>query len=442
MEESLIKVEPLFNGSTLIYQKGENFPSFSLFILVPAGSIYESENTNGYSHFIEHLVFKGTNRRDSKQISMEVEGIGCDLNAFTSSEYTGYYIRGRDKSFDKASDVLLDIIQNPIFPEIEIEKEKNVVIEEYNSIEDEPEELSLIELKKAMWENSSFSYDVIGKVDNIKNSTRDSLISFFKNFYHPKNIIISFYGNLDFDYVRKSIEDKLKDFEYEKKINSVEEPQFRSEIKIRKKDIKQVYVHMGFKSVSVLSKDYPTHIVLINILGGGMSSRLFQRIREDLGLVYSIYSFNLSYKQTGAGVIYFATSKNNLKKVIDEIKNEFEIIRKESFKEEEIERSKEFLIGNLLLRLENSLAKSERNGVNFYRKGYVERIEDSIDKIQKVNRDKLMEEFYKLEFDKFSFGVCGDLTDDEFRRILIWICKDNIFGGIKWNWKKYDCFWR
>ncbi|MDI6861461.1 MAG: pitrilysin family protein [Caldisericia bacterium] len=418
MDESLVKVEPLFNGSTLIYQKGENFPSFSLFILVPAGSIYESENTNGYSHFIEHLVFKGTQRRDSKQISIEVEGIGCDMNAFTSSEYTGYYIRGRDKSFEKASDVLLDIIQNPIFPPNEIEKEKNVVIEEYNSIEDSPEELSLIELKKAMWGNSTFSYDVIGKVENIKNSTRDSLLSFFKDFYHPKNIIISFYGNLDFDYVKKKIEEKLRRFDYEKKINFLEEPKFISDIKVRHKDIKQVYVHMGFKSTSVLAKEYPTQIVLINTLGGGMSSRLFQRIREDMGLVYSIYSFNLSYKQTGAGVIYFATSKNNLQKVLYEIKNEFETIRKESFKDEEIERSKEFLIGNLLLKLENSLAKSERNGVNFFRKGYVERIEDTIDKIQKVNKDNLMEEFYKLEFEKFSFGVCGDITEDEFRRII------------------------
>lgn len=418
MEDSEVKVEPLFNGSTLIYQKGENFPSFSLFILIPAGSIYESEITNGYSHFIEHLVFKGTQKRNSKQISIEVEGIGCDMNAFTSSEYTGYYIRGRDKSFEKASDVLLDIVQNPIFPEDEIEKEKNVVIEEYNSIEDSPEELSLIELKKAIWGNSSFSYDVIGKVENIRNSTKDSLLSFFKNFYHPENMFISFYGNLDFEYVKKVVQDKLKKFDYDKKMNNIEEPQFFNDVKVRHKDIKQVYVHMGFKSTSVLSKDYPVHLVLLNILGGGMSSRLFQRIREDLGLVYSIYSFNLSYKQTGAGVIYFATSKNNLEKVLYEIKNEFEKIRKESFKDEEIERSKEFLIGNLLLRLENSLAKSERNGVNFFRKGYVEKIEEVIEKIQKVNKDDLMKEFVEIEFEKFGFGVCGDLTEDEFRSII------------------------
>lgn len=418
MEDSEVKVEPLFNGSTLIYQKGENFPSFSLFILIPAGSIYESENTNGYSHFIEHLVFKGTQKRNSKQISIEVEGIGCDINAFTSSEYTGYYIRGRDKSFEKASDVLLDIVQNPIFPEDEIEKEKNVVIEEFSSIEDSPEELSLIELKKAIWGNSSFSYDVIGKVENIKNSTKDSLLSFFKSFYHPENIIISFYGNLQFEDVKKIIQDKLKKFDHDRKINNPEEPQFLNDIKVRHKNIKQIYVNMGFKSTSVLAKEYPIHLVLLNILGGGMSSRLFQRVREDLGLVYSIYSFNLSYRQTGAGVIYFATSKNNLEKVLDEIKNEFEKIKKESFKDEEIERSKEFLIGNLLLRLENPLAKSERNGVNFFRKGYVEKIEEVIEKIQKVNKEDLMKEFSLINFENFGFGVCGDITEDEFRSII------------------------
>ncbi|MCX8095383.1 MAG: insulinase family protein [Caldisericia bacterium] len=418
MADSETIVEPLFNGSTLIYQRGENFPSFSLFILVPAGSIYESEETNGYSHFIEHLVFKGTPKRNSKEISIEVEGIGCDMNAFTSSEYTGYYIRGRDRSFKKATDVILDIIQNPLFPEIEIEKEKNVVIEEYNSIEDSPEELSLIELKKAIWGNSSFSYDVIGKVENIKNSTRDSLFSFFKNFYHPENLIISFYGNIQFDEVKKVVEENLKKFDYDKKISEVFEPNFLSDIKVRYKDIKQVYVHMAFKSVSILTKEYPIHLVLLNVLGGGMSSRLFQRIREDLGLVYSIYSFNLSYKQTGAGVIYFATNKNNLEKVLYEIKSEFEKIKKESFKIDEIERSKEFLIGNLLLRLENSLAKSERNGVNFFRKGYVEKIEEVIERIQKVNRDDLMKEFSEIEFEKFGFGVCGGLTQDEFARII------------------------
>jgi predicted Zn-dependent peptidase len=418
MEDSEVKVEPLFNGSTLIYQKGSNFPSFSLFILVPAGSIFETEETNGYSHFIEHLVFKGTENRSSKEISKEVEGIGCDMNAFTSTEYTGYYIRGRDKSFERASDVLLDIVQNPIFPEEEIEKEKNVVIEEYYSIEDSPEDLSLIELRKAIWGNSTYSFDVIGNVENIRNSTRESLISFFKDFYHPENLIISFYGNLPFDYVKKTVEEKLKNKNYLNKSLSLEEPPFLNEIKIKYKEIKQIYVHMAFKSCSVLSDKYPIHLVLLNILGGGMSSRLFQRIREDLGLVYSIYTFNLSYKKTGAGIIYFATSKNNLKRVFEEIRSEFKKIKNESFNDEEIERSKEFLIGNLLLRLENSLAKSERNGVNFYRKGYVERIDEIINKIQNVKRENLMDEFNKIDFENFGIGICGDVSSDEIRGIF------------------------
>ncbi|MBC7195119.1 MAG: insulinase family protein [Caldisericia bacterium] len=418
MEDSEVKVEPLSNGSTLIYQRGSNFPSFSLFILVPAGSIFESEETNGYSHFIEHLVFKGTEKRSSKDISKEVEGIGCDINAFTSTEYTGYYIRGRDKSFEKACDVLLDIVQNPIFPEEEIEKEKNVVIEEYYSIEDSPEDLSLIELRKAIWKNTTYSFDVIGKVENIENATKDSLILFFKNFYHPENLIISFYGNLPFDYIKKTVEEKLKNKNYQKNLIYLKEPPFFNEINIKFKEIKQIHVHMAFKSYSVLSKEYPIHLVLLNILGGGMSSRLFQRIREELGLVYSIYSFNLSYKQTGAGVIYFATSKNNLKKVLEEIRNEFNKIKKDSINDEEIDRSKEFLIGNLLLRLENSLAKSERNGVNFYRKGYVEDIQEIINKIQNVKKNSLMEEFNKIDIEKFGFGVCGEVTQDDFRGIF------------------------
>lgn len=415
MEDSEVKVEPLFNGSTLIYQKGSNFPSFSLFILVPAGSIFENEETNGYSHFIEHLVFKGTEKRNSKNISKEVEGIGCDINAFTSTEYTGYYIRGRDKSFEKASDVLLDIVQNPIFPEDEIEKEKNVVIEEYYSIEDSPEDLSLIELRKAIWKDTAYSFDVIGKLENIKNATKESLNLFYKNFYHPENLIISFYGNLPFEYVKKTIEEKVKNKNYQKNLITLNEPPFFNEIKIKFKEIKQIHVHMAFKSCSVLSKEYPIHLVLLNILGGGMSSRLFQRIREELGLVYSIYTFNLSYKQTGAGVIYFATSKNNLKRVLEEIKNEFNKIKRESFIDEEIDRSKEFLIGNLLLRLENSLAKSERNSVNFYRKGYVEDVQEIINKIQNVKKESLMEEFDKIDIDKFGFGVCGEVKIDEFR---------------------------
>ncbi len=407
------------SGIKLIFEKNSSFPSFSIFILVPSGSIFENEQNNGYSHFIEHLVFKGTKKRNYFDIPKEVEGIGCDMNAYTGSEYTGYYIRGRDIKFENASDVLFDIIQNATFPYEEIEKEKNVVIQEYYSIEDLPEELSLIELKKAIWNGTSFSFDTIGNPENIKNSNRDKLYDFYTRFYSTKNLIISIYGNLEYDIVLETIDKKIEKRFFDKDINfDIKEPVFNNNIRIRNKETKQMHVSIGFKAPGINSERYYKNLVLLNIIGGGMSSRLFQKIREELGLVYAIFSYNLSYKQTGANIIYFATTRENLGLVLGEIKKELENMKKNKIKKEEIERSKEFLIGNYLIRLENSIARSERNAVSFYRKGQIEEIEKVIEKIQLIDEKDIYDEIEKINFNEFGFGVTGEITDDEFKRLL------------------------
>jgi len=411
--------ETLKSGSKFIFQKNSNFPSFSLFVLVPAGSIFETEDTSGYSHFIEHLVFKGTDRRGSFDIPIEIEGIGGDMNAFTGSEFTGFYIRARDKHFDKASDVLFDILFNASFPEVEIEREKNVVIQEILSLEDSPDELSIIELKKAMWSGSSFSFEVIGKDSVIRNATRDKLINFYRSFYTPEKIIISVYGNLEFNEVKSILEEKIN--KKSKNINfspSFKVPEFKKDISVKWKDTKQVHVSIGFPFPSVVSPNYYSSLLYTVILGGGMSSKLYSKIREELGLVYSIYTFTLSYKDTGAGVIYFATSKENVGKVVHEIKAILRRIAKEGVKKDEIERGKEYLIGNSLLKLESSLSRSERNAVSYYRRGYAEVFDEVIKKLQSVTYDEIMMEAEKVNFDNVSFGICGDINHDEFKRLL------------------------
>jgi len=419
MSEKNIKFEIHQCGSKMIFEKNSNFPSFSIFILVPAGSNYENDNNNGYSHFVEHLVFKGTKKRNYYDIPKEVEGIGCDINAYTGSEYTGYYIRGRDIKFSEASDVLFDLIQNATFPEEEIEKEKEVVIQEYNSIEDSPEELSLIELKKAIWDNTPFSYDTIGKIENIVSSNREKLYDFYESYYNLKNLIISIYGNLEYEDIKKVLNEKLNKKSSDKTINvNLQEPSFEKNIKIKNKNTKQMHVSIGFKAPSVISNRYYKNLVLLNIIGGGMSSRLFQKIREKLGLVYVIYTFNLSNNITGANVIYFASSKRNLPKVLEEIKKEFKNIKDNGIKKDEIERSKELLIGNYLLRLENSLARSERNAVSFFRKGIVENIEKTIEKIQCVKEDDIYEELESIDYNEFGYGATGEISEDEFKKFL------------------------
>jgi len=414
-----IKFEIHRYGSKIIFEKNSNFPSFSIFVLVRAGSNYENNNNNGYSHFVEHLIFKGTKKRNYYDIPKEVEGIGCDMNAYTGSEYTGYYIRGRDIKFYNASDVLFDLIQNATFPENEIEKEKQVIIQEYYSIEDSPEELSLIELKKAIWNDTPFAYDTIGKIENIVNSNREKLYDFYSSYYDLKNIIISIYGNLEYENVINILNEKLNKNGSNKTINiKLEEPIFQKDIKIKNKETKQMHVSIGFQAPSVVSDRYHRNLVLLNIIGGGMSSRLFQKIRENLGLVYAIYSFNLSNNITGANVIYFASSKENLPKVLEEIKKEFNNMKKNGIKNDEIERSKEFLIGNYLLRLENSLARSERNAVSFFRKGYIEDVEETIQKIQSVNEKRIYEELEQINYNEFGYGVTGEINEDEFKRYL------------------------
>lgn len=411
--------ETLNFGSKIIFQKNSNFPSYSLFVLVPSGSIFETEENNGYSHFIEHLVFKGTPKRSSFDIPREIEGIGGDMNAFTGSEFTGFYIRARDLHFKKASNVLFDILFNASFPEVEIEREKNVVIQEILSLEDSPDELSIIELKKAMWNGSPFAFEVIGKENVIKKATREKLVNFYKEHYTPDKAIISVYGNLDFDEVKEVLEETVKNKdEIFKKISPPSPPAFKKAVRVKWKDTKQVHVSIGFLFPSVLSKNYYPSLLYSVILGGGMSSRLYSKIREELGLVYSIYTFVLSYKDTGAGVIYFATSKDNVGKVLEETRKVLERIVRDGLKDEELDRGKEYLIGNYLLKLESSLSRSERNAVSFYRRGYIENFDDVIKKLQSVTYKEIMTEAEKIRFENASFGVCGDINYDEFKRFL------------------------
>ncbi|HPB34493.1 MAG TPA: insulinase family protein, partial [Caldisericia bacterium] len=190
------------------------------------------------------------------------------------------------------------------------------------------------------------------------------------------------------------------------------------DIKIKNKNTKQMHVSIGFKAPSVVSDRYYKNLVLLNIIGGGMSSRLFQKIREKLGLVYAIYTFNLSNNITGANVIYFASSKKNLPRVLEEIKKEFNNVKEDGIKNDEIERSKELLIGNYLLRLENSLARSERNAVSFFRKGIIEDIGKIIEKIQSVKENDIYEELESIDYNKFGYGVTGDISEDEFEKFL------------------------
>ncbi|HCD51885.1 MAG TPA: insulinase family protein [Balneolaceae bacterium] len=356
----------LQNGLRIVTEKIDSVKSISVGIWVKTGSRNESDELAGVTHFLEHMLFKGTDSRSAYDIALSMESVGGYLNAFTSSEYTCYYARCVDAQLPRALDVLSDMVLNPSFPEEEIEKEKKVVIEEMKMYRDSPDDYLFEEFSSKMFEGHPLGRPVLGFEKTVSEFKREDLYNYMSERYVPENMLISVAGNVDHDQVEEIVREYFGAREPKKVVN-VEQPiaEFKPEKLELTKSIEQTHYVLGRRGLFFDHEDKYLLLMANTILGGGMSSRLHQNVREKYGYCYSIQTFNQSYSDAGIWGVYVGTDKDYVEHVHELVVAELDKIRTELIPEKELNEAKSQLKGKLLLSQENTsnrmmrLAKGE-----------------------------------------------------------------------------------
>lgn len=405
----MIKINQLSNGIFVVLDEIEYVRSIAFGIFVGCGTRNECFKNNGMSHFIEHMMFKGTKNRSAKDIAEEMDAVGGQINAFTTKEYTCYHTRVLDRHFDRALDVLSDMYLNSSFDQEEIQKEANVIQEEINMYEDDPEDLVHESLQSAIWGNGSLSMPILGTKETLKNIDQDSMFAYYKKNYQPQNTIISVSGN----FKEKEMMEKLEKTFAFWKASAVYEKEdhlnwYQPAFIHRKKDIEQIHICLTFPTIP---RDHPHKYALTvanTIFGGGMSSRLFQNIREDKGLVYSIYSYITAYSDTGLASIYAGMNAAQTEEVIQLIFQELEAIRNEKLEKALIDKTKEQIASNFIMGLENTNGRMLSNGTSMILRGRIPSQEEMLDKIYSVTEEDVHESLVQyFNPEKRSFSIVG-----------------------------------
>ncbi len=343
----------LENGIPVLMEYIEGIRSVTIGIWVKTGTRYENPEKNGISHFLEHMFFKGTKNRSQKDIAIEIDSLGGDLNAFTSRENTTFYVKVLDDFIGKGIDILSDIFSNSLFKEEDIKREKQIIKEEIKMIEDTPDDNIHDLFFQDIWGKKSLGMPVTGTNKTVNSLTRQDIISFIKKYYGTNDMVISCAGNIEKKRIFSIFQDTLG---YEKRnsiINEAVKPDFSSGATIYKKDLSDVHICIGVEGIKQNSKLRYPFLLINTIFGSGVSSRLFQEIREKRGLVYSIYSFLSSYYDTGVFGVYAATGKRKYAELIETVLREMKTL-KDSITDDELENAKSQLKGNIILALESS----------------------------------------------------------------------------------------
>ena len=402
----MYKKHVLENGLTIIGEEIPYVKSISLGVWINAGSRIEDEEISGVSHFIEHMLFKGTRNRTSKQIASEIDNLGGQINAFTSKECTCYYVKLLDSHIDIGIDVLSDMILNSKFNEDDLDKERSVIIEELKMYEDSPEDLAYDLLTENIYKNDPLGMNIIGTEESLNRLNREKLLDYFHKYYVPNNSVIAISGNFNFDEIINKIEEKFKVWKKRDVNVDIKKAEFKSCFLTKNKDIEQVNLAMSLEAVPIESDKEVYALAVINtVFGGSISSRLFQKIREEKGLVYSIYSSQSLYRKCGELGIFASMSNEHLKEVYESIIEEIKIIKKYYLTDQEIKESKEQLKGSYILGLESTSSRMMSIGRALLLNNKVESTDDILKSIDNVDRETVKIVIDKI-FNLDKLGVC------------------------------------
>jgi len=408
-----IRRQKLPNGLTVITEQMQHIRSASIGIWLQTGSRDEDAEWNGISHFLEHMVFKGTKHRTAEEIARQVDSIGGNMDAFTAKECICFNVKVLDEHVPTALDILSDLVLNPTFDAADIARERGVILEEIKMDEDNPDYLVHEIFTQNFWKDHPLGKPILGTKETVKRFERAPVVDAYAHRFAPGNIIVSAAGNLDHD---RFVELVTKAFEHMKPPKNgngfhSSPPKIVSRIILRnKKALEQVQLCLGVPAHPIAHEKRHAGYILNTLLGGGMSSRLFQNIRERQGLAYSIYSDLNPYRDTGCLAVYAGTSLASASKVVQSVVSEFRNLKSTPVPEEELKRSKAQLKGSLMLSLESStarmsnLARQEMYFDRFYD------LDELIEKIEAVTAEDLTDlanEFFKTE--SVAVTVLGNL---------------------------------
>lgn len=380
----------LSNGLRVVVENIDYINSVSVGLWVENGSRNEDESNNGISHFIEHMLFKGTKNRTAKEIAEFVEDVGGQINAFTGKEATCFYVKVLDVHLELALEILADILFNSTFTEDDIEKEKGVVIEEIYMNEDSPEDVLVDLHSKAIWGKDSISFPILGTEETVKSITKETILKYLSCYYIPENSVISIAGHINDKNIENTIDRYFGKWCSEnKKITNYSCPEIQQYHLFTHKKIEQVHMNLGLSGIETGNDNIYNLLVLNTIFGGGASSILFQKIREELGICYSIYSYVSSFKNTGVLSIYSGLNPSFITEAVSMIKNEIDIFVSQGISDEKLIKAKEQLKGNYILGLESTSSRMFSNGKSVMFLNKVNSPKDILEKINNVNLEKI-----------------------------------------------------
>jgi len=347
----------LDNGLRLITETMPHVRSVTIGVWLMRGSRHESDERGGIAHFVEHMLFKGTDSRSAEDIAQSIDSIGGQLDAFTAKEYASYYIKVLDEHVPMAVDLLADIVRRPAFAPAEVEREKKVILEEIKMVEDTPDDLVHELFTQHFWEGHPLGRPILGSKETVEALTQDTLREYFRGAYVAQNMIISAAGNLDHARVRQLVEAAFGDLASTGAPLSADPPQVVPQVITRSKDLEQSHICLGTNSYPQNHDDRYVSYIMNTVLGGSMSSRLFQNVREKRGLAYAVFSGLSAYRDAGNITIYAGCSNEAVGEVIDLCVEELRGMKRGPVPEAELRRAKDHLKGSLMLSLENTASR-------------------------------------------------------------------------------------
>ena len=399
------------NGLRVVTEYMPTVRSIAVGVWVNSGSRHEAEPETGITHFTEHMVFKGTENFSAQDIAISIDSLGGHLDAFTSKETTAFTAKVLDEHLPQALDMLADMVQRPTFVEDDIEREKGVVLEELKMDEDNPDYLIGEVFAGSFWSGHGLGRPIIGNARSIKAYSQPQLRGFFERTFRPTNLLITAAGNAEHDTVVEQVRQRFKNPAAEAAVKHEQMPQPVAEIILRDKpSLEQVHMNLGVETFSIQDSKRYAGYVLSTLLGGGFSSRLFQKIREQAGLAYTVYADLGLYSDTGCLSVYAGTSLDSLSRVIDYTLHEFRDLKENLVPDQEIRRAKDQLKGGMMLSLESTgsrMTNLARQETHHGRVRSLDEINDEIEAVTKAEIQDLANEWFHQE--RLALAVLGNL---------------------------------
>ncbi len=381
--QEAVLLHRLPNGLTITLERLPYLHTFSAGVWVKTGSANESDREAGLAHLLEHLMFKGTAKRTAHELMQEIEGRGGQFNAFTSREYTCVYVKMLAKDVHKGLDVLADVVLNSQF--LDLEKERNVILEEIASVEDTPDEHAHDLLAAQHWPGHPMGRPVFGSKESVAALTLEDARAFHRTWYCPQNMVVSVAGNFDEQAVLEQIIHEFGEMASDTTPELSHPPRFHGGIRQVERDITQSHVCFGFPGACAANQERYTCELLSSTLGGGSTSRLFERIREQEGLAYSIYSYQSSYLTAGMFGIYAAVAPPNLARTLELVCEEMRGLREAPVPEDELDSNREQIKGNILMALESTFTRMSRMAKSMLYYGRILSVDEIIAAIDTVS---------------------------------------------------------